>query len=91
LADVGAVVAATESALFEDLRTRMPHAVFLLPGIGAQGGRPEDAAAAFGGRRAGALVTASRSIAAAALEAGDAAAARGAAERLRDAAWAISG
>jgi orotidine-5'-phosphate decarboxylase len=91
LSDVGAVVAATEPALMEDLRARMPHAVFLLPGIGAQGGRAEDAAPAFAGRRAAALVTASRSIADAALEAGSAAGALPAAERLREAAWAISG
>jgi orotidine-5'-phosphate decarboxylase len=91
LSDVGAVVAATEPRLMEDLRGRMPHAVFLLPGIGAQGGRAEDAAPAFGGRRAAALVTASRSIVEAALEAGSAAAALGAAERLRETAWAISG
>jgi orotidine-5'-phosphate decarboxylase len=91
LSDVGAVVAATQPALMEDLRARMPHAVFLLPGIGAQGGRAQDAAPAFGGRRAAALVTASRSIADAALEAGSAAAALPAAKRLRDAAWAISG
>jgi len=90
LSDVGAVVAATEPALMEDLRARMPHAVFLLPGIGAQGGRAEDAAPAFAGRRAAALVTASRSIADAALEAGSAAAALPAAERLREIAWAIS-
>jgi orotidine-5'-phosphate decarboxylase len=90
LSDVGAVVAATQPALMQDLRARMPHAVFLLPGIGAQGGRAGDAAPAFGGRRAGALVTASRSIADAALEAGSAVAARAAAERLRDTAWAIS-
>jgi len=91
LSDVGAVVAATQPALMEDLRGRMPHAVLLLPGIGAQGGRAEDAAPAFGGRRAAALVTASRSIADAALEAGSAAAALPVAERLRDTAWAISG
>jgi orotidine-5'-phosphate decarboxylase len=90
LSDVGAVVAATEPAMMEDLRARMPHAVFLLPGIGAQGGRAEDAAPAFAGRRAAALVTASRSIADAALEAGSAAAALPAAERLRETAWAIS-
>ena len=60
LADVGAVVAATQPTLMADLRERMPHAVFLLPGIGAQGGRAEDATPAFGGRRAAALVTASR-------------------------------
>jgi orotidine-5'-phosphate decarboxylase len=91
LSDVGAVVAATQPDLLEDLRARMPHAVFLLPGVGAQGGRAEDASPAFGGRRAAALVTASRSIVDAALEAGSAAAARPAAERLRDAAWAVSG
>jgi orotidine-5'-phosphate decarboxylase len=91
LSDVGAVVAATEPSLMADMRDRMPHAVFLLPGIGAQGGRAEDAAAAFGGRRAAALVTASRSIAGAALEAGSAAAALPAAERLRETAWATSG
>jgi len=90
LSDVGAVVAATEPRLMEDLRARMPHAVFLLPGIGAQGGRAEDAAAAFGGRRAAALVAASRSLAEAALVAGDAKAALPAAEALRTAAWSIS-
>jgi len=90
LSDVGAVVAATEPRLMEDLRARMPRAVFLLPGIGAQGGRAEDAAAAFGGRRGAALVAASRSLAGAALAAGDAQAARPAAERLREAAWSVS-
>ena len=91
LSDVGAVVAATQPALMADLRARMPHAVFLLPGIGAQGGRAEDATPAFAGRRAAALVTASRSIADAALEAGSADGALPAAQRLRDAAWSISG
>jgi orotidine-5'-phosphate decarboxylase len=91
LSDVGAVVAATQPALMADLRARMPDAVFLLPGIGAQGGRAEDATPAFAGRRAAALVTASRSIADAALEAGSADAALPAARRLRDAAWSISG
>jgi len=90
LSDVGAVVAATEPNLMEDLRARMPHAVFLLPGIGAQGGRAEDAAAAFGGRRAAALVAASRSLTEAALAAGDAEAVLPAAEALRTAAWSIS-
>ena len=90
LSDVGAVVAATEPDLMADLRDRMPHAVFLLPGVGAQGGRAEDAAPAFAGRRAAALVTASRSIVGPALAAGDAEAARPAAEALRAASWSIS-
>ena len=44
-------------------RELMPRAPFLLPGIGAQGGRVEDLAPAFAPGRAGGLVTASRWIA----------------------------
>jgi orotidine-5'-phosphate decarboxylase len=90
LSDVGAVVAATEPSLLAALRERMPHAVLLLPGVGAQGGRVEDLAPAFAGRPAAALVTVSRSIARAALDSGDAAAARPVAEQLRAAAWAVA-
>ncbi|HZO59793.1 MAG TPA: orotidine-5'-phosphate decarboxylase [Solirubrobacterales bacterium] len=90
LSDVGAVVAATEPSLLAALRERMPQAVFLLPGVGAQGGRVEDLAPAFGGHLAGALITVSRTIARAALDAGDAAAARPAAEEIRAAAWAAA-
>lgn len=91
LSDVGAVVAATEPALLAALRSQMPHAVLLLPGVGAQGGRVEDLAPAFAGRPAAALVTVSRSIARAALDAGHAAAARPTAEALRAAAWSVAG
>src|SRR5262249_44170122 len=42
LADVGAVVGATAAEHLERARELMPSAVFLLPGIGAQGGRVED-------------------------------------------------
>ena len=43
----------------------MPRAVFLIPGVGAQGGRPEDLGAGLRARApGGALVAASRSIAA---------------------------
>jgi orotidine-5'-phosphate decarboxylase len=90
LADVGAVVAATEPGLLADLRARMPAAVFLLPGVGAQGGSVEDLAPAFGGRPGAALVAASRTIADPAVAAGDAAAAAPAAERLREIAWKTS-
>ncbi len=62
LSAVGAVVGATVPGRIAALRVRMPHQVFLLPGVGAQGGRPEDLGPAFGGRAAGALVSASRSI-----------------------------
>jgi orotidine-5'-phosphate decarboxylase len=62
----------------------MPSSVFLLPGVGAQGGRPGDLAPAWNGRAASALVTASRSIA----SADDPAAA---AEALRAEIWDVSG
>ena len=67
----------------------MPHAIFLLPGVGAQGGRVEDLGPAFGPHPAAGLVTASRSIVNAYAERGGdpAGAAAGAAEELRAAAW----
>jgi orotidine-5'-phosphate decarboxylase len=70
----------------------MGQAVFLLPGIGAQGGRVEDLRAAFAPGRAGGLVSASRSIARAHLSSGGepAVAAAAEAERLRDSAWRVS-
>jgi orotidine-5'-phosphate decarboxylase len=91
LSDVGAVVGATEPRHLARARELMPRAVFLLPGIGAQGGRVEDLAPAFAPGRAGGLVTASRSIANAHLKTGGspADAARAEAERLRAEAWAL--
>jgi orotidine-5'-phosphate decarboxylase len=91
LSDVGAVVGATEPSHLWRARELMPSAVFLLPGIGAQGGRVEDLAPAFAPGRAGGLVTASRSIANAHQAAGGspADAARAEAERLRAEAWAL--
>lgn len=62
LSAVGAVVGATVPQRLRALRARMPHQVLLLPGVGAQGGRPEELGPAFGGHAAGALVSASRSI-----------------------------
>jgi orotidine-5'-phosphate decarboxylase len=91
LSDVGAVVAATQPALLAGLREAMPRAVFLLPGVGAQGGRAELLGPAFGPGRAAALIAASRSIARPALESGSADAARDAAEDLRATAWDMSG
>jgi orotidine-5'-phosphate decarboxylase len=91
LADVGAVCGATAPEHLARLRELMPHAPFLLPGVGAQGGRVEDLAPAFAPGPAGGLVAASRSIAAAhELSGGDPAdAARAAAGALRAAAWAL--
>ncbi len=93
LSDVGAVIGATAPSHLERARELMGSATFLLPGVGAQGGRVEDLAAAFAPGRAGGLVTASRSIADAHRSLGGepAAAARKQAERLREAAWALSG
>jgi orotidine-5'-phosphate decarboxylase len=68
----------------------MPRTIFLLPGIGAQGGRAELLGPAFAPGRAAALIAASRSIVDAALEAGSADAARAAAETLRASAWGVS-
>ena len=42
LSDVGAVTGATRPELLAELREQMPRAIFLLPGVGAQGGRAED-------------------------------------------------
>jgi orotidine-5'-phosphate decarboxylase len=93
LSDVGAVVGATAPEWIAGLREVMPRAIFLLPGIGAQGGRVEDLAPAFAPGRAGGLVTASRTIVRAheGTSADPATAAREAAARLRQRAWDLSG
>jgi orotidine-5'-phosphate decarboxylase len=93
LSDVGAVVGATVPAHLMRARELMPVATFLLPGVGAQGGRVEDLAPAFAPGRAGGLIAASRSIANAYLATGEspAQAARAEAERLREAAWTLGG
>jgi orotidine-5'-phosphate decarboxylase len=92
LSDVGAVVGATAPEHLARARELMPNAVFLLPGVGAQGGRVEDLAPAFAPGRAGGLISASRSIANAHLaDGGDPAhAARAEAERLRALAWSLT-
>jgi orotidine-5'-phosphate decarboxylase len=86
---VGAVAGATRPEHLARLRELMPRAVFLLPGVGAQGGRVEDLGAAFEPHPAAGLITASRSIVNAHAERGGdpATAAAAAAEELRAAAW----
>lgn len=59
---MGAVVGATRPSVAEALRARMPHSVFLVPGIGAQGGDPATLSALFDDAGHGALLTASRSV-----------------------------
>jgi orotidine-5'-phosphate decarboxylase len=83
LSGLGAVVGATEPEHITRLREMMPRSVFLLPGVGAQGGDPVLLGAAFAPGPAGAIVSSSRGIAGAA----DPAAA---AEELRATLWAIS-
>ena len=83
LSGMGAVVGATEPRHIARLRELMPQSVFLIPGVGAQGGRPEHLGAAFAPGPASGLVAASRGIAA---DPDPAAAA----ERLRAAVWEAS-
>ena len=81
LSGLGAVVGATVPQHLGRLRELMPDSIFLIPGIGAQGGRPGDLGPALAdGRPASVLVAAARSIAGAE----DPAAA---AEELRAAVW----
>jgi orotidine-5'-phosphate decarboxylase len=93
LSAVGAVTGATRPDLLARLRELMPRAVFLLPGVGPQGGDVAALGAAFAPHPAAGLVTASRSIVDAHAERGGdpAAAAAAAAEELRTAAWRVSG
>src|SRR5688500_12814514 len=90
--DANAVVGATVPGHLARARELMPRATFLLPGVGAQGGRVADLAPAFAPGPHGGLVTASRSIARAHEQHGDepAAAARAEADRLREAAWSLN-
>ncbi len=59
---VGAVVGATWPEQAKTLRQRMPHALILVPGYGAQGATADDCMASFDARGEGALVNASRSL-----------------------------
>ena len=92
MSDIGAVVGATAPRRLSALRERMPHAPFLLPGVGAQGGRVEELAPVFAVGPAGGLISASRGIVAAHERAGGdprVAAAREA-SRLRELAWRLA-
>jgi orotidine-5'-phosphate decarboxylase len=93
LSSVGAVTGATRPDLLARLRELMPHTIFLLPGVGAQGGSVDALAPAFEPHPAAGLVTASRSIVDAHRERGGdpAVAAAAAAEELRSTAWTLAG
>jgi orotidine-5'-phosphate decarboxylase len=92
LSDVGAVTGATVPEHLGRMRELMPRTPFLLPGVGAQGGDVASLGPAFAPGRAGGLVTASRSIANAWVDAGadPADAALREAERLRAVAWSLA-
>jgi orotidine-5'-phosphate decarboxylase len=77
------VVGATEPGHLGRLRELMPASIFLVPGVGAQGGRAEELGPALGAHPASLLVTASRSIA-------DAADPAAAADQLREALWGLT-
>lgn len=59
---IGAVVGATHPREAKKLREIMPHAYFLVPGYGAQGGKAQDVKACFGSDGLGAIVNSSRDI-----------------------------
>jgi orotidine-5'-phosphate decarboxylase len=62
LSRVGAVVGATHPEVLDTVRSLLPRAVLLLPGVGAQGGEPGRLGAAFSAGPASALPSASRSV-----------------------------
>ena len=59
---VGAVVGATYPEQLVELRKRMPHTMFLVPGYGAQGGGAQGIAGGFDENGLGAIVNSSRAI-----------------------------
>jgi orotidine-5'-phosphate decarboxylase len=90
LSSVGAVVGATFPAEIASVRSLLPQAPFLLPGIGAQGGTPGDVAPAFAAGPAGGLVSASRSVIYASAGADWREAAAASAEALAREAWHVA-
>lgn len=59
---VGAVVGATYPKQLQELREKMPHTMFLVPGYGAQGGGARDVSFAFDDKGMGAIINSSRAI-----------------------------
>jgi orotidine-5'-phosphate decarboxylase len=62
LSSVGAVVGANQPQVLARARELMPHAPFLLPGVGAQGGAVDGLGPAFAPGPGGGLVSVSRSV-----------------------------
>ncbi|OAI39692.1 hypothetical protein AYO38_07180 [bacterium SCGC AG-212-C10] len=82
--NVGLVVGATAPEELRRVRELLPAVSLLVPGVGAQGGRPDDVIGAAGGVPGSIVVNASRSIYYAAEGSGFAEAAGAAAKTLRD-------
>ena len=59
---VGAVVGATYPEMLAELRKRLPHTMFLVPGYGAQGGGAEGLKGGFDENGLGAIVNSSRAV-----------------------------
>ncbi|MBR2283021.1 MAG: orotidine-5'-phosphate decarboxylase [Ruminococcus sp.] len=59
---VGAVVGATYPEMLTELRQRLPHTMFLVPGYGAQGGGAEGLRGGFDENGLGAIVNSSRAV-----------------------------
>ncbi|MEG0229276.1 MAG: orotidine-5'-phosphate decarboxylase [Oscillospiraceae bacterium] len=59
---VGAVVGATYPEQLKELREKMPHTFFLVPGYGAQGGGASGIKFAFDNNKIGAIINSSRAI-----------------------------
>ena len=62
LSALGAVVGVTNPQHARELRSKMPTNYFLMPGLGAQGGTPQDAHAGLTAQGGGAVVNASRAL-----------------------------
>ena len=59
---VGAVIGATYPDMLAEMRAKLPHTFFLIPGYGAQGGGAEGAAKGFDENGLGAIVNSSRAV-----------------------------
>ena len=59
---VGAVIGATYPEMLSEMRAKLPHTFFLIPGYGAQGGGAEGASKGFDENGLGAIVNSSRAI-----------------------------
>ncbi len=62
MSGLGSVVGATHPSQMKELRAKMPTSLFLIPGMGAQGGTAKDVMGGFVAPRKGALINMSRGL-----------------------------